>query len=87
MIFLIPLRLHNVALFTFVVSCVHIKAIMNSPTRDNDMPKIKEYQLHPCGWENDPEEERYRLSTLDYLTTTTFTNTAFFFRLEEPEKP
>jgi hypothetical protein len=51
------------------------------------MPKIQEYQLHPYGWENDPEEERYRLSTLDYLTTTTFTNTAFFFRLEESQKP
>jgi transcriptional accessory protein Tex/SPT6 len=50
------------------------------------MPTIEEFQLHPYGWENDPEEERYRLSTLDYLSTTTFTNTAFFFRLKDSEK-
>jgi hypothetical protein len=50
------------------------------------MPKVEEFQLHPLGWENDPEEERYRLSTLDYLTTITYTNTAVFFKLEEADK-
>jgi hypothetical protein len=50
------------------------------------MPKVKEFQLHPFGWENDPEEERFKLSTLDYLSTTTYTNMAVFFKLEEAEK-
>ncbi|KAH7134484.1 transferase [Dactylonectria estremocensis] len=50
------------------------------------MPTVKEFQLHPLGWENDPEEERFRLSTLDYLSTTTYTNVAIFFKLEDTEK-
>ncbi|KAF4458916.1 acyl transferase [Fusarium albosuccineum] len=51
------------------------------------MPRVEEFQIYPLGWENDPEEERYKLSTLDYLSTTTFTNTALFFKVEEAEKP
>ncbi|RFU29700.1 hypothetical protein B7463_g6646, partial [Scytalidium lignicola] len=51
------------------------------------MPRIQEFQLHPFGWENDPEEERFKLSTIDYLTTTTYLPMAIFFRLEEAEKP
>ncbi|KAJ0276585.1 hypothetical protein COL940_008180 [Colletotrichum noveboracense] len=31
------------------------------------MPRVEEFQLHPSGWENDPDEERFKLSTLDYL--------------------
>jgi hypothetical protein len=50
------------------------------------MPRIEEYQLHPWGWENDPEEERFRLSTLDYLSTITYTNTAVFYKLVESQK-
>ncbi|KAF2035276.1 hypothetical protein EK21DRAFT_54694 [Setomelanomma holmii] len=50
------------------------------------MPKIEEFQLHPYGWESDPQEERFRLSTLDYLATTTWTNTALFFKLNDDEK-
>ncbi|CAO2651405.1 Nn.00g039750.m01.CDS01 [Neocucurbitaria sp. VM-36] len=50
------------------------------------MPKVKEFNLRPLGWENDPEEERFKLSTLDYLSTTTYTNTALFFKLEDAEK-
>ncbi|KAJ4363404.1 hypothetical protein N0V83_009697 [Neocucurbitaria cava] len=50
------------------------------------MPRVKEFQLCPFGWENDPAEERYKLGTLDYLSTTTWTNTAIFFKLEDAEK-
>lgn len=51
------------------------------------MPRVQEFQLHPFGWENDPEEESFKLSTIDYLTTTTYLPMAIFFRLEEAEKP
>lgn len=50
------------------------------------MTRVKEFQLYPFGWENDPAEERYKLGTLDYLSTTTWTNTAIFFKLEDAEK-
>ena len=51
------------------------------------MPTIEDAQLHPWGWENDPEEERWKLSTLDYLSTTTWVNKAIFFSLEDSKKP
>ncbi|KAH7072501.1 hypothetical protein FB567DRAFT_204249 [Paraphoma chrysanthemicola] len=50
------------------------------------MPTIEEFHLRPFGWENSPEEERFRLSTLDYLTTTTWVHTALFFKLADEEK-
>ncbi|KAF1919406.1 transferase [Ampelomyces quisqualis] len=50
------------------------------------MPTVEEFQLRPLGWENDPEQERFKLSTLDYLSTITYTNSALFFRLGENEK-
>jgi hypothetical protein len=50
------------------------------------MPKVEEFQLHPLGWENDPEEERFKLSTLDYLSAMTYNNYALFFKLEDAEK-
>jgi len=50
------------------------------------MPRVQEFQLHPFGWENDPEEERFKLSTIDYLTTTTWLPLTFFFKLEEADK-
>ncbi|KAG9256670.1 uncharacterized protein F5Z01DRAFT_481830 [Emericellopsis atlantica] len=50
------------------------------------MPRIEEIDLHPWGWETDPEEERFRLSTLDYLTTKTFTNMAVMFKVEASQK-
>lgn len=46
----------------------------------------QEFQLLPFGWENDPEEERFKLSTIDYLTTITYLPMAIFFKLEEQEK-
>ncbi|KAK2032277.1 hypothetical protein LX32DRAFT_710805 [Colletotrichum zoysiae] len=51
------------------------------------MPKEEFYDLHPLGWENDPEVERFRLSTLDYLTLISYNQYALFFRLEDTEKP
>ncbi|KPM37984.1 hypothetical protein AK830_g8583 [Neonectria ditissima] len=50
------------------------------------MTTLKEFQLHPLGWENDPEEERFKLCTLDYLSTTTYTNMAVFFKLEDADR-
>ncbi|KAL2815062.1 transferase [Aspergillus cavernicola] len=47
------------------------------------MPTEKTYHLHPLGWENDPEEERFKLSTLDYLTVCSYNNYALFFRLDD----
>ncbi|KAK3935733.1 transferase [Diplogelasinospora grovesii] len=50
------------------------------------MPKVEELQLHPLGWENDPEEERFKLSTLDYLSAMTYNNYALFFKLDDADK-
>ncbi|KAH6616121.1 acyltransferase [Chaetomium sp. MPI-SDFR-AT-0129] len=45
------------------------------------MPRQEVHQLRPFGWENDPEEERFKVTTLDYLTACTYNNYALFFRL------
>lgn len=50
------------------------------------MPRLEESQIHPWGWENDPEEERFKLSTMDYLSAMTYNNYALFFKLEDEEK-
>ncbi|PWY85041.1 hypothetical protein BO70DRAFT_379138 [Aspergillus heteromorphus CBS 117.55] len=50
------------------------------------MAKQEAYHLHPAGWENDPEEERFRFSTLDYLTACSFSNYALFFKLDDGAK-
>ncbi|KAM0432099.1 hypothetical protein ACHAQK_009774 [Fusarium lateritium] len=50
------------------------------------MPKKRVFHLHPLGWENDPEEERFRVTTLDYLTVCTYNNYALFFRLNDGDK-
>jgi len=50
------------------------------------MPKKVEYRLHPLGYEDDPEEERLRLSTLDYLSACAWNNYALFFKLNEEDK-
>jgi len=47
------------------------------------MPKTEEYQLHPLGWEKDPEEERFRFSSLDYLAACTYNSWATFLRLKD----
>ncbi|CAI7633249.1 unnamed protein product [Penicillium glandicola] len=50
------------------------------------MPKQDVLHLHPLGWENDPEEERFKVSTLDYLTACTYNNYALFFRVDNADK-
>ncbi|KAJ5914117.1 Transferase [Penicillium tannophilum] len=50
------------------------------------MPKEKLFYIHPSDWENDPEEERFKVSTLDYLTVCTYNNYALFFRLDDADK-
>lgn len=47
------------------------------------MPKREEYRLHPWGWENDPKQESFRLSTLDYLAACVYNNYALFFKLDD----
>ena len=49
-------------------------------------PKQNEFYLHPYGWENDPAEERYKLSTLDYLPACSYLNFALFFKLDDEQK-
>ncbi|KAJ5486037.1 hypothetical protein N7530_000337 [Penicillium desertorum] len=44
------------------------------------------FRVQPLGWENDPAEERFKVSTLDYLTACTYNNYALFFRLEDVDK-
>ncbi|KAI0172081.1 transferase [Hypoxylon sp. FL1284] len=50
------------------------------------MPRQEVYHLHPAGWENDPEEERFKCSTLDYLGPSTYSNYALFFKLDDVDK-
>ncbi|KAJ4300621.1 hypothetical protein N0V88_003305 [Collariella sp. IMI 366227] len=50
------------------------------------MPKTEEYQLRPQGRENDPEEERLRFSSLDYLAACTWNSYALFFKLKDAEQ-
>ncbi|KJJ30947.1 acyl transferase [Aspergillus flavus AF70] len=45
------------------------------------------YHLHPYGWETSPQEERYKISTLDYLTGLCYTHFAIYFRLDDDRKP
>lgn len=50
------------------------------------MPDQQTFHLHPFGWEEDPEEERFKVSSLDYLTACTYNNYALFFRMEDGTK-
>lgn len=51
------------------------------------MAKQEVFYLQPLGWENDPDEERYKVSTLDYLTARSYNNYALFFKLDNVDKP
>ncbi|KAH8898183.1 hypothetical protein GQ53DRAFT_881196 [Thozetella sp. PMI_491] len=51
------------------------------------MVKSEEYWLRPLGWEHDPEEERIRFSTFDYLSACVYNSYALFFNLEDKERP
>ncbi|KAJ9150255.1 Trichothecene 3-o-acetyltransferase [Pleurostoma richardsiae] len=50
------------------------------------MPKSQVFHLQPFEWEGDPEEERYKISTLDYLAACTYNTYALFFRLNDADK-
>lgn len=50
------------------------------------MPKQTVFELRPLGWENDPEEERFRLSTLDYLAPCVYNNYALFFKIDDADR-
>lgn len=52
------------------------------------MSQTKEqvYHLHPTDWENDPEEERWDVSLLDYNSPKDYFNYAVYFRLDKSEK-
>ncbi|KAI6516271.1 hypothetical protein MCOR05_011715 [Pyricularia oryzae] len=47
---------------------------------------MKVLHLRPLGWESDPEEERFSLSTIDTMTSCAYNNYAVFFRLGDEEK-
>lgn len=49
------------------------------------MPDEQVFQLRPSGWEEDPDEERFKVSTLDYLTACTYNNYALFFRIKSTD--
>ncbi|KAK1998374.1 acyltransferase [Colletotrichum falcatum] len=51
------------------------------------MPKEEFYDLHPFGWESDPEVERSKLSALDYTAVMSYNHFALFFRLDDAAKP
>ncbi|KAK7427750.1 hypothetical protein QQZ08_005688 [Neonectria magnoliae] len=50
------------------------------------MPEQHVLHLHLFGWQNDPEEERFKVSTLDYLTVSIYNNYAVFFKQDDAEK-
>lgn len=50
------------------------------------MPKQDVLHLRPLGWENDPEEERIKLSTIDPTTTCAYNHYVLYFRVDEATK-
>jgi hypothetical protein len=51
------------------------------------MPRKEILELHPTGWQSDPENEFFKLSTLDYCVGQVYTNFALFFKLSDTDKP
>jgi len=51
------------------------------------MPKQELFELRPAGWESDPADEYFKLTTLDYLPGQVYTSWALFFRLSDADKP
>ncbi|KAK3308439.1 uncharacterized protein B0T15DRAFT_107983 [Chaetomium strumarium] len=45
------------------------------------------FHLHPAGWEQDPEDEYFKLSTLDYCVAMVYNGFGLFFKLTDAEKP
>jgi len=50
------------------------------------MPRVVEDIIRPLGWETFPEEQRFPLNTLDYLSTTCWIPHLFFFRVSDEKK-
>ncbi|KAK2053879.1 acyltransferase [Colletotrichum caudatum] len=44
------------------------------------------FQLRPLGWENDPEEERFKLSIIDPTPNCAYNHYGLFFRLEDSKR-
>ncbi|KAL2120102.1 hypothetical protein VTJ04DRAFT_4128 [Mycothermus thermophilus] len=47
------------------------------------MPETTVYELHPLGWETDPEEERLTFGILDYFSGRIYDAYALFFKLPD----
>lgn len=43
-------------------------------------------ELHPLGWQHDPEEEKFRLSIIDITPNCAYNHMAVFFRMEDAIK-
>ncbi|KAK7740745.1 hypothetical protein SLS53_005213 [Cytospora paraplurivora] len=46
-------------------------------------PKEETHHVHPSGWENDPEEERFKLSLFDPIILVVYCHFALYFRLDD----
>ncbi|KAK8031227.1 hypothetical protein PG990_000961 [Apiospora arundinis] len=49
-------------------------------------PRHEEHDIRPTGWENDPEEERFRLSLFDPIILVVYCQFALFFRLDDAHR-
>ncbi|KAK8066147.1 hypothetical protein PG997_012894 [Apiospora hydei] len=49
-------------------------------------PRQEEHAIHPAGWENDPEEERFRLSLFDPIILVVYCQFALYFRLDDAHR-
>lgn len=50
------------------------------------MPIKETLQIHPAGWENDPDEERFKLSVIDPTPNAAYCHYVLFFRLRDDDK-
>jgi hypothetical protein len=50
------------------------------------MPSQEEFLLHPLGYENDPEEERYPITPADYQDALAWNNYALFSKVDDESK-
>lgn len=46
-------------------------------------PKEEVHLIRPTGWENDPEEERFKLSLFDPIILVVYCHFALYFRLDD----
>ncbi|KAK8136733.1 Acyl transferase [Apiospora sp. TS-2023a] len=49
-------------------------------------PRQEEHAIRPTGWENDPEEERFRLSLFDPIILVVYCQFALYFRLDDAHR-